>query len=358
MSDVVSWSAGPPGLVHALLDAVSVPSALLAADGRWLRANPSLACLLAAEPAALAGGFAHREVLGAVAAQMDAAIAAGADGGTDLRDVELALPGDTGARQLRLDLQRLPGSGGAWLLQLRDVTELRTLQQLQETLAFGISHELRAPVRAIEQFSRRLEARADTIAPAEAQDHLLRIRKASAQAGGLIDGLLETIRASRAPRVRAAVDVSMLAEWVGAELQDAEPGRAAEIQVAPGLWACGDEHALKQMLGKLFDNAWRFSAHRDAVRIAFDGERLGDRVRLRLRDQGRGFDMRYADRLFVPFRRLHGVEEGAGHGLGLAIAQRIAQAHGGHIQVQAEPDVGATFTIELPAVPDEDASRP
>jgi len=81
-------------------------------------------------------------------------------------------------------------------------------------------------------------------------------------------------------------------------------------------------------------------------------------MQLRLRDGGRGFDMRYADRLFVPFKRLHGADDGAGHGLGLAIAQRIAQAHGGHIRVQSEPDIGTTFTIELPAVPDEDAARP
>ncbi|NYZ61311.1 PAS domain-containing sensor histidine kinase [Luteimonas deserti] len=354
MSDVACLRSPVELGSSQLLDALSVAAVLLGRDGRWLHANPVAAALLQAEPGALAGLPAHRLRLPGLAGQIDAALA----DDVPLRDASASLDEPNGrARHLQVRLQPL-GDGSTWLLELHDHSALRDLEVLQETLGFGISHELRAPVRAIEQFSRRLEAQVDAPEPAATLDHLRRIRHAAAQAGRLIDGLLDTMRASRPPRAPGPVDVSMLGEWVCAELQDAAPTRAADIHVAPDLWVWGDEHALKQMLGKLIDNAWRFSAQRERVRIHLDGERRGERQELRLRDEGSGFDMRYADRLFVPFRRLHGVEAGAGHGLGLAIAQRIAQAHGGHIRVHSEPDVGTTFTIDLPAVPAEDARSP
>jgi len=355
MSDVTLLrnTADADGSVD-LIDQLPHGLAVLAADGRWLRANAALAALWGVAPDALVGHAAHHERLPAVAARIDAALAQLPAGDDTLRD--LALPGDAAGRHLRLTLR--PLADGTALLQLHDDSALKILEAQQETLAFGISHELRAPVRAIEQFARRLLAQDGTAEPQTARDHLQRIQQASGHAGGLIDALLETMRASRPPRAPAAVDISLLGDWICAELQDAAPDRAAQIRIAPDLWAWGDEHALKQMLGKLLHNAWKFSAHRDKVRIELDGERIGDRVQLRLRDAGRGFDMRYAERLFVPFRRLHSADDGAGHGLGLAIAQQLARAQGGHIRVESEPDAGTTFFIELPAVPDEDAPAP
>lgn len=356
MSDVAPLrNAAQAGASVDLIDQLPNGLAVLAADGRWLRANAALADLLGTSVGALVGGAAHRDHLPALAERIDAALARlPADDDDTLRDV--VVPGDAAGRHLRLTLR--PLADGTALLQLRDDSALKALEAQQETLAFGISHELRAPVRAIEQFARRLLAQDVGADPQTARDHLQRIQHASGHAGGLIDALLETMRASRPPRAAAAVDISLLGDWICAELQDADPGRAAEIHIAPDLWAWGDEHALKQLLGKLLHNAWKFSAHRDTVRIELDGERVGDRLQLRLRDAGRGFDMRYAERLFVPFRRLHSADDGAGHGLGLAIAQQLARAQGGHIRVESEPDAGTTFFIELPAVPDEDAAAP
>lgn len=340
-----------------LIDQLPIGVAVIGADGRWQRANPAFGALLGVDAGMLAGQAAHHELLPALAARIDAALGRLPADSADLHDVPVALAAGAHGpqRHLRATLRPLAGESGA-LLQLHDGSARQALEAQQETLAFGISHELRAPVRAVEQFARRLLA--EDVDPARARDYLQRIQHAAGQAGGLIDALLETMRASRPSRPPAAVDMGMLGEWVGVELQEAEPGRAADLQIASDLWAWGDEHALKQMLGKLLHNAWKFSAHREVIRIELHGARVGDRLHLEVRDAGRGFDMRYAERLFVPFRRLHGAEDGAGHGLGLAIAQQLARAQGGHIRVQSAPDVGTTFFIDLPAVPDEDASGP
>jgi signal transduction histidine kinase len=145
------------------------------------------------------------------------------------------------------------------------------------------------------------------------------------------------------------VDHSMLSEWNGAELQDAEPCRTAEIEDAPAQVSAGDERQLKQMLTQLLDNAWKFSRDRDRVRIEVRGERDGDRLHVSIRDHGAGFDMRYADKLFEPFQRLHRVDEGAGNGIGLAIVQRIVERHGGRIRAESAPGQGSTFHLDLPA---------
>ena len=352
----VSGAGAHAGMSPEILDHLRIGIAVLSADGSWLQANRTLGGLLGEDPATLTGTPAHRRVLAPVAAQIDAAIATLADGGDGLHQLPVAVTtADGGQRFLQLDLHALPATtaddGARLLLQLQDVSALHELQRQQETLAFGISHELRAPVRAIEQFSRRLAARGDD--EATAQQHLQRISSAALTAGGLIDALLEYMRAGQAARAPRAVDISLLGVWICAELQDAEPTRAADIDIAPDLWAWGDEHALKQMLGKLLHNAWKFSSDCARVSITLRGETTDGRLRLTLRDAGRGFDMRYADKLFSPFRRLHSADDGGGHGLGLAIAQRLAHAQGGQIRVQSAQGAGSTFSIELPAVPDE-----
>ena len=340
----------PDDLFDHLVDG----GAVLDSDGVWLRANAAMGRLLKAEPEGLVGTHAHHSRMPGAAARIDAALADLPAWPETLRDIALA-PAESPACDIgHLRWSLTPLSTSTALLQVRDDSAFAALQASQQMLAFGISHELRAPVRTIEQFARRLRQHDGAPDPQALADHLQRIHAAAGNAGTLIDGLLETLQAGRTPKPAVPVDISLLGDWICAELQDADPQRQARIRIAPDLWAMGDEHAYKQMLGKLLHNAWKFSSGRDAVEIELDGRRDGDRLQLRLSDRGRGFDMRYADRLFVPFRRLHSAEEGAGHGLGLVVAQQLAHAFGGRIRVTSEMEVGTTFHLDLPAVPDKD----
>ncbi|NUS38496.1 MAG: hypothetical protein HOQ02_05680 [Lysobacter sp.] len=230
---------------------------------------------------------------------------------------------------------------------------IASLRQEQAVFAHGISHDLRAPLRSIDSFVALLarhEGLDDT-----ARGYLERVRAASARAGSLIDGLLALSHANRAELAPAPVDLSLLAEWSLAELQEADAAQPAELDVAPGLLAWGDERLLRQLLGTLLDNAWKFSRPTGMVRIHVQGARAGDRLQVAVRDEGLGFDMRYAAKLFLPFQRLHGPDQGAGHGIGLAVAQRIAARHDGRLHAESQPGAGATFHLDLPAPPPADA---
>ncbi|MDH5822628.1 ATP-binding protein [Luteimonas sp. RD2P54] len=226
---------------------------------------------------------------------------------------------------------------------------LQLLRRQQEVLAHGISHDLRAPLRAIAGYAQILGAsHSDGLDP-RGREYLDRIGEAAARMEGLIEGLLALSHAARAPLREGEVDVSLLAEWSIAELQDAEPGRAAEIGVQPQLSAWGDERLLKQLFERLLHNAWKFSAGRERVRIEVRGERRDGRTLVSVIDHGSGFDMRYADRMFEPFQRLHGPEQGGGHGLGLAVVQCIAERHDGRLWAESTPGTGSAFHVELPA---------
>ena len=166
---------------------------------------------------------------------------------------------------------------------------------------------------------------------------------------GLLSALNDLAYVTRAELKPADVDLCLLADWVGAELQDADPQRRADIRVQPSLHAWGDERLLKLMLSQLMGNAWKFSRGREPIRIQVSGRREGRNLQVVIRDEGIGFDMRYAHKLFEPFQRLHGPDQGGGHGLGLAIVRRIAERHHGSVRADSTPESGATFTLELPA---------
>lgn len=236
--------------------------------------------------------------------------------------------------------------------------ELADLRRESEQLAYGVSHDLRAPLRTIESFGGLLRRELGEDMPPAAREHLARVLAASARLGELLESLLALSRAGRSPLERKPVDLGLLAEWAVAELQESEPERTVEFELQPGLAVHGDEAQLRHLLQRLLHNAWKFAVPDQPVRISLTGERTGGHWHLHLHDAGRGFDMRYAEKLFTPFQRLHGPDEGAGHGMGLAIARRIVERHGGSIRAESAPGQGTTFHIELPdeAPADNEAS--
>ena len=234
------------------------------------------------------------------------------------------------------------------LLELQ--AQLEAARRQAQLLTDTISHDMRAPLRAIEGFAGRIADSAhDRLDPRE-REQLQRIRAAAARMNTLLEGLNELSRATHAELEYEDVDFSLLSEWALADLQEAEPGRNLELVIQPGLRARGDERLLRQMVTRLLHNAWKFSASKAQTRIEVSGHHESGRIVLVIRDHGIGFDPRYADKLFQPLQRLHGVEEGGGHGLGLAIAQCVATRHHGRITATSQPGDGATFTVDLPGV--------
>lgn len=224
---------------------------------------------------------------------------------------------------------------------------LQHIQRDQAAMAHGLSHDLRAPLRAIKGYASVLGN-----APgldATMAEHVQRIDAAATHMATLLDALLDLSRVERTALRLQQVDVSLLAEWAGADVVNAHPGVDTDLQVQEGLHAWVDESLLKQALEHLLHNAVRFSSHDPPVRIRVNGEVDGERLLLHVRDAGRGFDMRYADRMMEPFQRLHASAAGAGAGLGLAIVARIVQRLNGTVQAHSDGEgQGSRFTLALP----------
>ncbi|MHB9031332.1 MAG: sensor histidine kinase [Candidatus Latescibacterota bacterium] len=159
----------------------------------------------------------------------------------------------------------------------------------------------------------------------------------------LIDDLLNLSRTARAEMNYTRVNLSLQAKSVIDELRQADPNRKVEVFIQEGMTAEGDEHLLRQVLQNLLGNAWKYTAHREVARIRFLEERKEGRRIFCVEDNGAGFDMNYAENLFVPFRRLHTDSEFPGTGIGLSIAKRIIERHGGDIWAESETGKGATF---------------
>lgn len=361
----MTFSHGPSGRpasdrLRRAIEALDSGIALVDEHGRWLESTPAFARLIGAPDTALRDAALARFVDASDRAAFDAALVACR---TRRMRADLVCRWRCGeaSRPLRTRIAPMAGDGGAVTVLVQvdacehdpDPGRARTLQ----LFADRISHDLRAPLRSIESFSTLLARRAAERLDDTDRDHLARIHAAAGRMAGLLGALGEYARALQAELRPAPVDLSLLAEWACAELRDAEPARAAMLRVQAGLHAHGDERLLRAMLAQLLRNAWTFSRDRDHVHIEVDGERCGERVLVRVRDRGCGFDMQYAHKLFEPFQRLHGSEHGGGHGLGLAIAHCIAQRHGGSIRAESQPGVGSEFTLELPAARDADEDR-
>jgi PAS domain S-box-containing protein len=227
--------------------------------------------------------------------------------------------------------------------------QLEATNKELEAFAYSVSHDLRAPLRAIDGFSAMVaEDAADRLTDEEA-GLLQRVRGAAQRMAVLIDDLLGLSRTSRKDLLREDVDLSAVAAAVLEELREAHPDRSVETVVAPGMAVRADPALLRVILVNLLDNAWKFTGKRNTARIEVgvtepDGERV-----FFVRDNGVGFDLQYARRLFGAFQRMHTPQEFEGNGIGLATAQRLVTRHGGRIWAEAEVEKDATFYFTLPA---------
>jgi PAS domain S-box-containing protein len=230
------------------------------------------------------------------------------------------------------------------------VAQLQVLNRELEAFSYSVSHDLRAPLRSIDGFSRiLLEDHAPQL-DATAQDSLRRIRAATQRMAELIDDMLSLARVSRAELKREVVDLSVFARAIADDLRRAEPARQVEVVIADGLVTEGDARLLRAVLENLLGNAWKFSRQRPSARIEFGEQSGGDGGRAYyVRDDGAGFDMAYVGKLFGVFQRLHGMSEFEGTGVGLATVQRIVHRHGGRVWAEGAVDRGATFYFTLPS---------
>lgn len=285
-------------------------------------------------------------------------------GGPEARDYELTLSPVVDRK----------GRSKGRLVLLRDVTERRRAEEEQarrtaelarsnaelEQFAHSVSHDLRAPLRSIDGFSRiLLEDHADGLG-GEGADHLGRVRASAQRMGLLIDALLDLSRVTRVEMRRTEVDLSVSAREVAEDLRRRDPGRGVRFEIEDTPAADGDARLLRVVVENLLDNAWKFTSREPEATIEFGADRDGDGATVFfVRDDGAGFDPRYAGSLFGPFQRLHGEEEFEGTGIGLATVARIVHRHGGRVWAEGETGKGATFFFTLrsaaPARPDHEA---
>lgn len=228
---------------------------------------------------------------------------------------------------------------------------LRAALEELESFSYSVSHDLRGPLRAIHGFANVLDSElANPIVTglsASAHDALQRVLRAAMRMDHLVDDLLELSRVTRLPLQRQTVDLSVVAQEVADAMCAAEPGRRCNVSIEPGMVVSGDPGLLRIVLDNLLRNAWKFSAPTKDARIEVGREGKGNQAVIYVRDNGIGFDMAHADKLFLPFNRLHATGDFDGTGIGLAIVQRIVRRHNGRVWARAEPGAGATFRFTL-----------
>jgi signal transduction histidine kinase len=240
--------------------------------------------------------------------------------------------------QLNIDLER----------RVRERTaQLEMTNSELESFCYSVSHDLRGPLRAIDGFGQALTDELAGKLSADAQRYFDRIRAGTQRMGQLIEDLLNLSKVSRGALEYREVDLSALANGVIRDLKVQDPHRQVDISVWEGIRVNGDARLLRAALENLLGNAWKFTGKTESARIEVGTMRDGNRSVYFVRDNGAGFDMAYADKLFGAFQRLHGMEEFPGTGIGLATVQRIVHRHGGRIWADAAPGRGAVFYFTL-----------
>ncbi len=225
--------------------------------------------------------------------------------------------------------------------------ELMAANAELESFSYSVSHDLRAPLRAIDGFSHALLEDCTDRLDEEGKVYLNRIRAATQRMGSLIDDLLELSSLSRTAMQTQALNISALARSIAVDLQQEQPERQIDLRIQDGLIASADLGLIRVALENLLSNAWKFTSKRASALIEFGQAEVNGVLAFFVRDDGAGFNPVYADRLFGPFQRLHGITEFAGTGIGLATVQRIVHRHGGRIWAESAVDRGATFYFTL-----------
>lgn len=264
---------------------------------------------------------------------------------------------------VEISLSPLRTEDGLWVLAaLRDVTaKKRSEEALREAIleaeaanreleafSYSVAHDLRSPLRSMDGFSQALLEDYGAALDDQGRDMLERVRGAAKRMGQLIDDLLGLSRVSRAELRRETVDLTSLAQDVAERLQQAHPGRDVKLSIAPDLRASGDPRLLRIVFENLLGNAWKFSSKRATARIEVGASPVGQEAAFFVRDNGAGFDMSYASKLFGAFQRLHKHSEFEGTGIGLATVQRVIRRHGGKVWAEGAIDAGAVIHFTLP----------
>lgn len=242
-------------------------------------------------------------------------------------------------RRLNLELERRVEQRTA---------QLESTNRELEAFCYSVSHDLRAPLRTIRGFSEVLLEQYRPQLDARGQDFLKRTCDAGLQMDKLIEDLLKLSRVSRNELQMGRINLSTISREIVTELTRTEPGRRVDFAIAPDVMASGDERLLRLVLDNLLRNAWKFTRKQEEARIEF-GRSNGAGSPFYVRDNGVGFDMAYASKLFGVFQRLHSAAEYAGSGVGLAIVQRVINRHGGRVWAEAKVNSGATFYFTLPS---------
>ncbi len=226
--------------------------------------------------------------------------------------------------------------------------ELAAANEELEAFAYSVSHDLRAPLRAIDGFSQALLEDQGHLLDESGKTHLRRVRAGVDRMRHLIDDMLQLSRSTRIALEPAPVDLVRIATEVIADLRSREPRPDVEVELPKHLVVRGDPRLLRIVMENLLGNAWKFTRHRHPAHIAVSCVAGPGEVSVTVRDDGAGFDMAYARRLFQPFQRLHGPDEFEGTGIGLAIVRRIVHRHGGRVWAEGQIDAGAAFHFTLP----------
>lgn len=247
----------------------------------------------------------------------------------------------TASRENEQEIQRLNDS-----LRTRS-DELEVINQELEAFSYSVSHDLRAPLRALDGFSKTLVRDYQSVLDERGCDRLDRIRAAAQRMSSLIDDLLNLSRVSRSVLQVTRVDLSRIASDVVQELASLEPDRTVKVTIHPEMQLFADPQLMRVVLANLVGNAWKFTSRQPDADIEIGSLLQDEATVFFVRDNGAGFDMQFADKLFGAFQRLHSDREFSGTGIGLATVQRVIHKHGGRIWAESRPEEGATFYFQI-----------